>query len=87
MQMRGFAGGSDRPDGDGQSVTFDLETVRTPAAFHLTPSGWRVDEDFTGTVETGFLLQRFGELHPVVTDGLPDEAETLDRLRALGYVD
>jgi hypothetical protein len=81
------AGGSGHPDSDVQSVTFDLEAVRTPAAFHLTPSGWRLDEDFTGTVETGFLLQRVGELHPIVTDGLPAEAETLDRLRALGYVE
>ena len=81
------AGGSGHTDSDVQSVTFDLEAVRTPAAFHLTPSGWRLDEDFTGTVETGFLLQRVGELHPIVTDGLPAEAETLDRLRALGYVE
>ncbi len=77
--------------GDGAAAiahhtTFDLAALRTPAALHLTEDGWRLDEDFTGAFDTGFLITRVGDAHPVVSDGLPADAEILEQLEALGYI-
>ena len=65
---------------------FDLAVLKTPAALHLTESGWRLDEDFSGTVETGFLITRVGESGPITTEGLTTDTETLEQLKALGYI-
>jgi len=67
-------------------ATFDLAALRTPAALHLAEGGWRLDEDFAGAVETGFLITRVGDAQPIVSDGLPDDPETIERLKALGYI-
>jgi arylsulfatase A-like enzyme len=65
---------------------FDLAVLRTPAALHLAEGVWRLDEDFSGTVETGFLITRVGESGPITTEGLTTDTETLEQLRALGYI-
>jgi len=67
-------------------TTFDLAALHTPAALHLTDRGWQLDEDFTGAVKTGFLITRVGDLQPIVSDGLPSNAEVIEQLKALGYI-
>ncbi len=40
--------------------------------FILTEDGWRLDEDFAGAVDTGFLITRIGDAHPSsATDSPP----------------
>lgn len=64
----------------------DLAVLRTPAALLLTDDGWQLEEDFVGGIETGFLITRVGDLQPIVSDGLPSDAEVIEQLEALGYV-
>jgi hypothetical protein len=68
------------------ATTIDLAVLRTPAALILTEEGWRLEEDFTGAVDTGFLISRVGDLQPIVNHGLPADAEIIEQLEALGYI-
>jgi arylsulfatase A-like enzyme len=77
--------------GDGKpeialSTTIDLAVLGTPAALLLTDQGWRLVEDFTGAIETGFLITQVGDLQPIVNHGLPSDGEIIEQLEALGYV-
>ncbi len=65
---------------------FDLAVLETPAALHLVEDGWRLDEEFTGTIETGFLITRIGDTQPIVSGPVPTDAEILEQLEALGYI-
>ena len=68
------------------STTIDLAVLRTPAALLLTDQGWRLEEEFTGAIGTGFLITRVGDLQPIVNHGLSSDAEIIEQLEALGYV-
>lgn len=74
-------------DGAPSRVDFDLAKIRTPAAYHLTAGGWILEEEFTGRMETGFLITRVGEPQPVVSEGIPTDSEIVKQLEALGYVE
>jgi len=67
-------------------TSFDLAVLHTPIALQRTDDGWHLNEEFSGLVETGFLITRVGKAAPIVTDGLPTDAETLEQLKALGYI-
>jgi hypothetical protein len=73
-------------DGVAARQEFNLSALRTPAALHLTSDGWRFDEAFDGEVATGVVVRRVGELPPMITGSEPTD-QTLDQLRALGYVE
>lgn len=64
----------------------DLSVLKYPVAITPTENGWILTEGSTTEIDTGFLITRVGDASPIVADGLPAEAETLDQLRALGYV-
>ena len=68
------------------NTTFDLAILHTPAALHRTDDGWQLEEEFSDIVETGFLITRVGESRPIVADGVPTDAEILEQLEALGYL-
>ena len=67
-------------------TVLDLAVLKTPAAIHLTEGSWRLDEDFAGRIETGFLITKVGESGPIASEGLPTDARTLEQLKALGYL-
>jgi arylsulfatase A-like enzyme len=63
----------------------DLSAISTPAALYHTPSGWRFTEGFDGIPEVGFLVTRVGDQE--ISSAPPETTtETIDQLRALGYV-
>lgn len=67
-------------------TSFDLAVLHTPIALHRTDGSWHLNEEFSDLIETGFLITRIGDAGPIVTDGIPTDAETLEQLKALGYV-
>jgi len=64
----------------------DLHTLANPVAFELTAAGWRRVDDPSGPPETGFLLWWEGGLPDSAIAAPKDDAEVLEQLQALGYV-
>jgi arylsulfatase A-like enzyme len=81
-----WAQGAGGAPGIALRTTVDLAVLRTPAALRPTEDGWRLDEEFSGSLETGFLISRVGDLEPIDADGLPFDAEVIEQLEALGYI-
>jgi len=77
--------------GDGQKVHplaewFDLDELHTPTGFELTAEGWRRVSDPPTPPATGFILWWEGGVSDTALAAPKGEAEVLDQLRALGYV-
>lgn len=84
----GLRGHLEHPDGAKTApfeIKFDLTAITTPAVIVREGSNWIMLEDHDATIDTGFVITRHGP-EDAATGRRDAEAETLDQLRALGYV-
>jgi arylsulfatase A-like enzyme len=76
------------PDGTESAsfdLSFDLNLVSTPAVIVRRGDDWVLVEDHDTGIETGFILTRHGP-DDQVSESPDTAADTLEQLRALGYV-
>ncbi len=73
--------------GTQDAVGLDLERLGLPVALAPHADGWRLTENAEAPPETGFWLHRVGERTALAAAPPPTDANLVEQLRALGYVE
>jgi hypothetical protein len=68
-------------------IDFDLDAIELPAAIERVAGEWVLVEAADGPPATGFFLTLVGDRTPKTEEAPPPDSETLEQLRALGYVE